>query len=315
MGPTSLTLAGKEISVGARGGGRHEIGDGVVTLRGTIGDDALELVVRHAIAHARHVWVPHLTPAEGNVAGDAVLRAPAVVVADEEVAIAFIVDVGDLARAKGFRAWLDYDHPNRTLVLGAGAYRASGHVFFVREPPSVSGASVELRLHVLASRRAEDLANPYGMAARFLWSARERSEPRPLAPLMDHVLRWAFASGWTESVWQDVDADRGAPVFIVDVTRHPSVPLEERTWREPRSIWNQAWFSTQRCANGLLRHARRTRDEALERRAHRMTNVALSAPQDDGLFPSVLRHEGDAWRWTNSDRRPPGVSERAIHIV
>ncbi|HEY8073635.1 MAG TPA: hypothetical protein VIF62_05990, partial [Labilithrix sp.] len=143
----------------------------------------------------------------------------------------------------------------------------------------------------------------------------ERSEPRPLAPLMDHVLRWAFASGWTESVWQDVDADRGAPVFIVDVTRHPSVPPAERTWREPRSIWNQAWFSTQRCANGLLRHARRTRDEDLERRAHRMTNVALSAPQDDGLFPSVLRHEGDAWRWTNSDRRPPGVSERAIHIV
>ena len=36
---------------------------------------------------------------------------------------------------------------------------------------------------------------------------------------------------------------------------------------EQRSIWNQAWFSTQRCANGLYRYAKRMNDKDLERRA------------------------------------------------
>src|SRR5204863_249090 len=90
-----------------------------------------------------------------------------------------------------------------------------------------------------------------------------------------------FSSGWSESVWQDVDATRGAPVFIVDVTRHPSVPREQRTWREPRSIWNQAWFSTQRCANGLLRHARHVGSSDLEARARKMTAIARDGRWED----------------------------------
>jgi hypothetical protein len=93
------------------------------------------------------------------------------------------------------------------------------------------------------------------------------------------------------------------------------VPVEQRRWREPRSIWNQAWFSTQRCANGLLRLARQTSAPGLEARARQMTEVALAAPQEDGLFPSVLLDDAGAWRWTSSDRRPPAVSGDACHIV
>jgi hypothetical protein len=120
-------------------------------------------------------------------------------------------------------------------------------------------------------------------------------------------------------VWQRIDDHRAAPVFIVDVGRHPSVPVAERTWREPRAIWNQAWFSTQRCANGLLRHARHTGSEDLEARARAMSEIALGAPQTDGLFPARLVAESDApdapWRWTSSDRRPPTVSEDACHLA
>jgi len=285
---------------------------------------AAELVVRHPIERASHVFVPHLTPEPGYVAGDQVFRSPAVVLADASMAVAFVVDVEDVARASGFRVWLDYDHPRATLTLAAGAYRPEGHVFFVREPHD-GRCDVSLRLHVVASTREEDLENPYGLAARFGWERwgrprLARAEPLPLASHLERIARWAFSSPWTESVWQEVDgsaggASRAAPVFIVDVGRHPSVPREERTWREPRSIWNQAWFSTQRCANGLLRYARQIGSADLEARARRMTEIALSAPQDRGLFPSVLRAEGDAWRWTNSDRRPASVSERACHVV
>jgi hypothetical protein len=148
---------------------------------------------------------------------------------------------------------------------------------------------------------------------------------------MDRIVRWAFSNeGWGESVWQHLDlpdgTSAGAPVFIVDVTRHPSVPPEQRQWREPRSVWNQAWFSTQRCANGLLRYARQIGSADLEHRARKMTEVALSAPQTRGLFPAVVvwrprgagapesPGEGE-WQWSNSDRRPASASAEACHVV
>ena len=283
--------------------------DGVLVLRRG------ELVVRHPIASATQIWVPHLTPGPENVIGDWVFRSPAVIVADDAMALAFVVDVDDVAAASPL--WLDYDHPRRTLTLSAGGYRPEGHVFFVRKPRAERDVSV--RLHVLSSTRAEDVDNPYGLAARFCWERwgrRGLDRKTPFATHMDRIVRWAFTrEGWGESVWQQVDGTRGAPVFIVDVGRHPSVPAAERTWREPRSIWNQAWFSTQRCANGLLRYARQVGSADLEARAKQMTEIALSAPQRDGLFPSVLRAEGDAWRWTNSDRRPASASADACHLV
>jgi hypothetical protein len=293
------------------------------------GDATLTLSVRHSLQSPSHVWVPHLTPEPGHVVGDAVFRSPAVVLSDGLVALAFIPDVHDVSCAAGWRAWLDYDHPQSTVTMAAGAYEPTGHVFFVRRPLLGDAQPVALRLHVVASDRTEDCENPYGMAARWMWARWGRPghahpAPLPVAGLLDRIVRWAFsAEGWGESVWQAVDLPgttrAAAPVFIVDVSRHPSVPLEKRQWREPRSVWNQAWFSTQRCANGLLRYARQVGSRDLEDRARAMTRVALAAPQDDGLFPAVLVRDEEradgGWRWTNSNRRPPSASGDACHVV
>jgi hypothetical protein len=325
---------GAALEVTARGP-RAEVRwrDGAIELRRDAGgsdgaDDTIELTIRHPLGRTEQIWIPHLAPEPGSVIGDAVFRSPAVIVSDATIALAFVPDVEDVAHASGWQAWLDYDHPRSTLTLAAGAFGATGHVFFARRPARID-TGVALRLHVVASRRAQDRENPYGMAARWIWErwgrpAYERAPVPPVSRHMERIVRWAFSNeGWGESVWQPVDlpgaGHAGAPVFIVDVTRHPSVPPERRTWREPRSIWNQAWFSTQRCANGLLRHARQTASTDLEERARQMTRVALAAPQRDGLFPAVLvkvePDEASGWRWSNSDRRPPTASEEACHLV
>ena len=277
-----------------------------------------EIAVDHDVTDATSVFVPHLTPSPENVIGDWVFRCPAIVVGNGKIAKAFVVDVDDLAAAK-HPTWLDYDHPNRRVTLAAGAYRHEGHVFFVRDPKPFD-ADVSSRLHEITSTRAEDIASPFGLASRFVWErwghARFASTKAPfIATHMDRIAKWAFASGWSDSVWQRVDERRAAPVFIVDVGRHSSVPVEQRTWREPRAIWNQAWFSTQRCANGLLRYARQIGSADLDARARQMTEIALSAPRTDGLFPAVLRATHDGWGWTNSDRRPASASEHACHLV
>ena len=298
-----------------------------------------ELRIRHRFGQLAHVFVPHLTPNEGMVAGDAVFRSPAVILATRNQVVAFIPDLDDVRSARGYRVWSDYDHVRGCVVFGAGAYRREGHVFYVREEIPCSGQSVRLRVHVLASTRAPDCANSYRMVGRFLWSrwGRPGHEASPL-PSFDAwtrwVTRWAFEpEGWEETVWQSFELEgrpAGAPVFIVDVRRHPAVPARERRWREAPSIWNQAWFSTQRCANGLLRHARHRASEPLAERARRMTELALAAPMTDGLFPAVLLADSPTgngtsgegaeprWeraRWTSSDRRPPSTSQAACHVV
>lgn len=298
---------------------------------------------RHGLTDPRHVWVPHVTPEPGFVIADHSLRAPAMVFADGRVALALIPDVDDLRRIQesGLRTWLDYDHPTRTITAAVGQYRIGGfHVGYLAAPTAYRGRQAELRLHVLTSTRAEDLQNPYRMASRHLWERWGHagyeaggSQRAPFLKYSEYVTRWAFEpepKGWGDTVWQELTLNGkrvGAPAFIVDVAQHPSVPLERRRWREQRSIWNQAWFSTQRCANGLLRYARRIGSVELERRARMMTAVALAAPQTDGLFPSVLTAGGGGYslykdspgwekaRWTNSDRRPPGVSPDAVHIL
>jgi hypothetical protein len=293
-------------------------------------DETVSLVVRHPFETPGVVWVPHLAPEAGNVMGDAVFRSPAFVISGDGIALALIPDLDDVSRAAGWRAWLDYDHPRQTVTLAAGAYEPTGHVFFTRRSAAITPHPVALRLHVVASSDAQDLENPYGMASRWIWNrwgrrGLLRAPAPPTSALLDYIVRWAFsANGWAESVWQPVALPgasfaAGAPVFIVDVTRHPSVPRDQRRWREPLSIWNQAWFSTQRCANGLLRYARQVGSGDLEDRAGMMTRIALAAPQREGLFPAVLIKDdgggGEGWRWTNSDRRPPSASERACHIV
>jgi hypothetical protein len=298
---------------------------------------------RHGVDQARHVWVPHVTPEAGFVIADHALRSPALVFANHRVALALVPDVDDLRRiqASGLRVWLDYDHPARTITAAVGQYRVAGfHVGYQPVPFDYQGQPVQLRLHVVTSTRPADLENPYQLASRLLWTRWGRpgylqggSQRAPLTTYARHVTRWAFApepGGWGDTVWQQftlAGREAGAPAFIVDVAQHPTVPLAQRRWREQRSIWNQAWFSTQRCANGLLRYARRIGSKELAARARQMTAVALAAPQQSGLFPAVLTAGGGGYsvyanspgweqaRWTNSDRRPPGVSAAAFHLL
>src|SRR5688572_25352470 len=97
-------------------------------------DETIELHIRHPIDSPEHLFVPHLTPEPGYVIGDRCFRCPAIVIGGHTIALAFVVDVEDVYEAESFRVWLDYDHPTRTVILGAGMYREEGHVFYVREP-------------------------------------------------------------------------------------------------------------------------------------------------------------------------------------
>jgi hypothetical protein len=348
-GKTSLLTIREEIAPAPTGQGavpfHAAVTNDLITLSARLPESGegmgAQARITHHIAEPRHVWLPHLAPEVGYVIGDHSFRSPALIFADAHTALVLIPNLADVeaTRKAGLRVWLDYDHPSRTITATVGNYRVGGfHVGYQPEPVKYAGQSVRLRLHVLSSTRREDIENPYGMAARWHWehSGHPRhleggSQHAPLTRYSEYVENWAFGPGeWAETLWQSFDLNGekvGAPTFIVDIAQHPSIPREQRRWREQRSIWNQAWFSTQRCANGLLRRARQIGSKELEERARRMTRIALLAPQTNGLFPSVYTAGGGGYslykdtpdwskgRWTNSDRRPPTATADACHIL
>lgn len=339
----------QDIELGAPNSIDMMMRDDTITLAGSLPSEGTgpgaRVYLRHTLGPIWHIWIPHLAPDVGYVIGDHAFRSPAVLLVDDTYAVALIPDLDDVRDGyhAGWQTWMDYDHPNHRITFGAGAYEtAPEHVLYRSSTLDYAGQPVLLRMHVVVSDDPQDLWNPFGMLSRWLWERwghdlyeKGQTQKAPFATYRDHILRWAFSSkGWGDTVWQEFEIDGepvGGPAFIVDVAQHPSIPPGLRKWREPRSIWNQAWFSTQRCANGMLRASRHVGSDGLAARARLCTRLALKAPQTDGLFPSVYTTAGPGerkgyipyantpeWglgRWSNSDRRPPFVSEQAFHLL
>ncbi|MDD8025443.1 MAG: hypothetical protein PHI34_02935 [Acidobacteriota bacterium] len=287
-------------------------------------------------------WAPHLAPEPGFVVAQHVFRSPALITAREGASLAVIPDLDLVGRLERNPWFLDYDAPAGQARLGMTLTDVPIHVLYKKKPGQTFGpGEVEIAFFVLASLDAGPSADPWRRVADFLWRRWGRplwdaGEPiqAPLERYVERTYAWAFGT-WGPSVWQEFELGGrkvGAPQFIVNISQSPNSP-EPWFQREFLSIWNQAWFSSLRSAAGLYRHGRRTGNEADLRRARLAKELALAAPQTDGLFPSVIRTDNikveaggkkvdrpKGWEtayWTNSDRRPEehGVTAEYIHIL
>ncbi len=287
-------------------------------------------------------WAPHLAPEPGFVVAQHVFRSPALITAGGGLSLAIIPDLDLVGRSENTPWFLDYDAPAREAKLGLSLTEVPLHVLFKKKPGMRIGpGTVELAFFVLASRDTASAPNPWRRAAGFLWERWGRplynaGEPvqAPLDRYIERTYDWAFKT-WGPHVWQEFDLGGrrvGAPQFIVNISQSPNSP-DPWYQREFLSIWNQAWFSSLRSASGLYRFGRRTNNQDFLRRARLTKELALSAPQTGGLFPSVLRTDNvevevggkkvkrpKGWEtayWTNSNRRPEesGVTADYFHIL
>ena len=144
---------------------------------------------------------------------------------------------------------------------------------------------------------------------------------RSLEPYADYAYGWAL-DRWKDVAWQQFrmpdGTEVGGVVFIVCARQKPGLGREEE-WREPKSLWNQAWFCSLRSAYGYaLRGKERGRADWTEK-AGLALNFALSAPQTDGLFPGYYQAgEDGCWesgRWYMSGPRRPAGHEEHVHLL
>lgn len=242
-------------------------------------------------------WTPHLTPSDRHIIDQHSFRSPALIVQQGMRTLILIPDLELLNEAGGARWYLDLDAQRNVMTLGMSRYQVKEHVLFERAPGArYPSGEIRVGFYLMTFEDEETAANPWRPVLDFLWrgwgtKAFSDGSPKvgPLENYVRHTYDWAFRH-WQETVWQEFELEGrcvGAPVFIADVSQSPNYPGVANE-REVRSIWNQAWFSSLRSAQGLYRFGQKTHDEDLIRRALLTKELALAAPQREGWFPSVI---------------------------
>lgn len=274
-------------------------------------------------------WAPHITPEEGCVIDRHVFRSPALIARGEGKTVTLIPDLAALDELP-VRCYLDMDAQKGRFYIGMSETEVCGHILYkkIKGAKYHKGAFI-FSFYLLLDNKEKE--NPFRDVLKFLWGncgSKDFSlllSNGDLTPYVGHTYDWAF-DNWKDVVWQEFELDGkkvGAPVFIVTASQSPNYSGIKKE-REARSIWNQAWFCSLRSASGLLRYAKRTNDKALIEKANLTKELALSFPQEDGLFASVIACEMESFEadgkeymraksWDsayfgNSDRNPFGLS-------
>lgn len=294
-------------------------------------------------------WTPHLAPRDSMLVGDMVFRSPAMVFAGAGQAVALIPDLDHLESTPvRLPAVMDLDRrrpEGGELYYGYTPYRpANRHVYFEPDDQGVIEAHegrIVLRYELLQAPVSKPQAS-LERVSRYLWEryGKARTAEQVLqqvesgsSSLDDRMVQFApfetyatYAYDWAFDRWKDVcwhefelDGKRvGSVVFIVTAEQSPGYG-KPTGWREVKSIWNQAWFSSLRSAYGYYLWGREWNRLDLIERANLAKEFALAAPQKDGLFPGYyVAGEDGSWEsghWVRSSNRKPYGHEDYYHLL
>lgn len=271
-------------------------------------------------------YTPHLTPGSDYVIDMHVFRTPVMMMGQGDKIIC-VLPVTEGVRDGQNRYYMDMDAPNHVMKLGITTTKIAEHVLYQRTGMAVlprGTFSFSIRIMIL---EGEETQNPFRKILSFYWEKYGKEDCKclqscgELIPYVEHTYEWAFKN-WRNTVWQEFILNGkkvGAPQFIVTAEQSPNF-TEPYSIREPKSIWNQAWFSSLRSASGLYRYGVENRNQEYMEKALMTKELALQFPQDHGLFDSVIAvpnrnvvinekeyiHSSDwsEYYWGNSNRNP-----------
>jgi len=239
-------------------------------------------------------YTPHLTPDEDSVIDMHVFRVPVMMMGRGERVLCAL-PVMDHVENGDNRWFMDLDAPQRRMTFGITTTQRSAHVLYRSTEKAVLPAGCfeyALRLMLL---EGEETKNPFRPVLAWYWEkygsrdSRVLPECPALMRYVQHTYDWAL-DRWGNTVWQEFELNGkrvGAPQLIVITKQSPNYTAPYSI-REPKSIWNQAWFSSLRSAQGLYRYGKAVGRGDYVEKALMTKELALSFPQEDGLFDSVV---------------------------
>lgn len=275
-------------------------------------------------------WKPHLSPVQGMTVGDDAFRSPVIILEDRESVAALVPDLNCFSK-RVIPHVMDYEVDGHLLTYGLSDYEKTGHVYYQLAPEShIVKDPVSFQFYLLQWEKKRNVWRDFRPVEQYLWlkfaSDKNRlgkiseTDVKALQKYVLYTYDWAF-NRWKDVCWQQFTLDGeevGGVVFITTANQKPGLGNEEG-WREPKSIWNQAWFCSLRSAYGYALWGKRLGNSDWQKKAEKALNFALSAPQTNGLFPGCYRADDrGGWadgRWIMSPPRRPERHEDYCHLL
>lgn len=263
-------------------------------------------------------FLPHLSPLEDTVIGEKVLRGAPIILENDENIVGLLPNFNEYKKEHRVPYIMDYDRKENRVKYGIGHHREYGHTYFkLTGDPIETGDEISFSFYLFAVEKRTGSQRNYMDVNNFIWDVFAEGEMTPvipdplkLVPYALHTYNWAF-NNWKDATWQEftINGKRvGGVVFILTAWQKPGLGFENR-WREPKSIWNQAWFCSLRSAYGYYSWGKETRNKDLMEKGRMALNFALVAPKNKGLFPGYYEagENNDMGRGkfhTSAPRRP-----------
>jgi hypothetical protein len=198
----------------------------------------------------------------------------------------------DLDVTSGPRPWMSF---------GQIPVQPHGHSYFRRAKeghPKVLAGTVQYSYSILASEQPARLG--YRRVVRRLWEQSGHPALLNSPGLQQNVIRHELRSfnSWRKQAWE-IDANK---IYLpIDCGgKHcgtlPSNRNISGDWQHTQpDAWFNAWFQTLRTAYGWYLYGRQAHDLEAMDKAESVLNLALSAPQQNGAFPTIYMVNEHKW--------------------
>ncbi len=228
-------------------------------------------------------------------------KSPAVMLQQGEVFTALLPHLSN-RKAEPLALDLDVTSEKRPWIsYGAIPAQPHGHSYFRRAPdgaPKILADTVAYSYSIVASRQPVKLG--YRRVVRWLW--KEYGHPSLLdsPDMQQNVVRSELRSfdSWRKDAWLDYANQvyfgfdcGGKRCGTLKSNRNNSGDWEHA---EP-DAWFNAWFQTLRTAYGWYIYGSKTHNADILSKAEIVLDLALSAPQKDGAFPTIYMVNSHQW--------------------
>ncbi len=254
------------------------------------------LVNLHTDGDYECTFTPHQTPCDNMVIGEKAMRGAPIILEKTDSMFILLPDFDAFMQPHPAQFIMDYSKAGNVASFGIGAHKEVGHVYYKLTGEELAAEDITVTFYAAKFSGAHEKRD-YRRVVELIWElfteqqySQQPPEPDSLTAYVKHVYNWAFAN-WKDICWQEFEVDGvpvGGMVFIVTAKQKPGHGSED-VWREPKSLWNQAWFCSLRSAYGYYNWGKKNGQPDLMEKARLNLNFALMSPQQDGFIYSYYK--------------------------
>lgn len=242
------------------------------------------------------VFSPHLVPEPGDVIGRHVMRSPALTAQCGQRAAALAVDLNCLHKIQALPAAMNLLRQEHTPVFYTGLrpHHVHDHVYFAQDSNAVAASLLQHSYGLWISARAKPgEALQQSRKKLWGWSTGSSKSKSPLSgeEYAQHIYPPILQERWIETEYNE------QRVGAIRLNRSYD-----------KDVWFCPWFNSLRTAIGLYLWGHFLHQQAWMDKAQLTRDLVLSAPQDNGLFPTLfVFSEKPYWQHSHHQGGGPGI--------